>query len=1476
MFHCVSTVHYRGLMLLCLMIVGFVPITLMAHPASCRPSPGATKDCVARVPTPYIYDQNTCGSHPDLISEAAALQWHIDHSWSTRCDVTPERTGWLTAQRVVHFCGVTSTWPRYSYGLEIGNVSNYIFHYKDCDDGEQHEYDNDAVIRNRTLVCPLGYIGNGEYCEFQAASDPDVNKNAGKQCPTCGNPISPGVGNKFQEETDYTGAGASPLTFARYYNSILANATFSSVWMSSYTFRGKFGGAAVAQLASAEDEPRYQAIELDRIGANWRHTYQRAVVLVGTTNFQQALAYRPDGRVLAFSFYNGAYIPSPDVSDRLEQLVDGTWKYTTAAADEIELFNAAGKLQSIQERTGRSTQLTYDSCNRLNAVTDNFGRSLTFGYNIPCGGANSAYRITSVTNPAGGVLQYGYDAEGRLTSVVHPGGGTRTYHYEDTANPLGLTGITDESNSRYATWTYDGSSRAASSKHGTNIDNVTVGYTKSCSFCNPYEISKATVTDALGAVRTYNYGGKFGVKLVTSIVQPAASGTGTRTSSFTYDANGNLATETDFNGRQTRYTYDLTRNLRISQTDAYGTPRARTITTQWHSTFRLPTQIDEPGKQTTFTYDTSGNLLTKTELDPATSESRTWTNTYNTFGQLLTADGPRTDVSDVTTYAYYACSTGYQCGQLQTITNALGQVTTYNTYNGHGQPLIVTDPNGVITTLTYDLRQRLTSRTVGSEQTTFEYWPTGLLKKATLPDGSYLSYSYDAAHRLTGISDAAGNQIAYTLDAMGNRTVEEQFDPASTLRETRTRVFNILNRLTQEIGAAGTPAVTTSYVYDNNGNQTNINAPLNRNTVQAFDELNRLTTVTDPASGVTSYGYNALDQLISVTDPRTLATTYAYNSLGDLKQQISPDTGTTTNTYDSGGNLKTSTNARGIITTYTYDALNRMKSAAFKLGTTTDQTITYNYDASTNGKGHLTSASDASHSMAWTYDAQGRVTGKSQVVGAVTHSVGYGYLNGQLTAVTTPSGQTITYGYTNNQITSIKVNGAFLISTVVYDPFGPPTQWTWGNGTQSSRTYDQDGNVMQVTGPVTTTYGYDDAFRITGITDTTNSALSWLYGYDNLDRLTSASKTGTTIGYTYDANGNRLSQTGTSASTYTIAANSNQVTATSGALARTYGYNSDGNINSYTGISFQYNNRGRIKSSTKNSVTTNYTYNALGELVKKSTSMYVYDESGHLLGQYTTAGALTSEIVWLGDTPVATIRPASGGGVEVFYIHTDHLNAPRVVTQPSNNAQRWRWDSNPFGSPANDNPSGLGVFTLDLRFPGQIAMPESGLYQNYFRDYDYQTGRYVQSDPIGLAAGTNTYGYVGANPISFVDPTGLLPTDFPSERELQGARERDCARGAMLNNYNDMLRANWRFSDRYFHCKGNCEAARCGPSGFDEACSVGNFRELYGLFKGDPRADSRADEAANRAGREGAGNHPTQTCQVICAGFRPRGLPAQF
>jgi RHS repeat-associated protein len=224
---------------------------------------------------------------------------------------------------------------------------------------------------------------------------------------------------------------------------------------------------------------------------------------------------------------------------------------------------------------------------------------------------------------------------------------------------------------------------------------------------------------------------------------------------------------------------------------------------------------------------------------------------------------------------------------------------------------------------------------------------------------------------------------------------------------------------------------------------------------------------------------------------------------------------------------------------------------------------------------------------------------------------------------------------------------------------------------------------------------------------------------------TSASRLGTTLGWSYDANGNRLQQTGASNASALSAA----------------------------GTSFTFNGRGRMSSATVGSTTSNYIYNAVGQMIEKNVggtlTVLVYDESGHLLGEYSGTGILIQETIWLGDIPVATIRPgASGSGVSVDYVHANQFGAPIMVSRPSDNAILWRWDTDPFSTAApNQNPQSIGTFVYNLRFPGQYYQAETGLNYNHFRDYDPQTGKYVESDPIGLAGRSySTYAYVGSSP----------------------------------------------------------------------------------------------------------------------------------
>lgn len=1207
------------------------------------------------------------------------------------------------------------------------------------------------IIHDRTVTgpspasyarCPEGYQQQGTahslygdppepvgaelatYACWRPARPVTTQRHGANGCLSKGNPCDVLVGNKRQRELDYEASG---LSFARTYNSL---------------------GFHAAKQGSRGTP----------LGEAWFGSYFQYLAAPSGLSSRTVHAVRPDGDVIEFTATSPGstateYRPQGELENRLVVALDaaGTfagWRYVTANDDE-ELFDADGRLLSIEARGGVTQRLTYAANGRVAAVSDDFGRALAFGWDT-----SVPSRLVSLTLPGTGSerIEFGYGANNNLVQVRYADSRTRRYFYELTGAGQQnlLTSIEDESGVRYATWTYGAGNVVTSSVHAGGADSYRFTYGADGS---------RTVVDPLGTSRTYATAMVAGQRRYTGS-NKHCQGCG-EYASASFDALGNFERKVNFDGVETRFTHDTVRTLETSRTEAYGTALARTISTTWHPAYRLPTLLAEPGRTTSFEYDAAGNLLAKAMADTATGDVRRTTWTYDAYGRVLTEDGPRLDVSDVTTYAYYTCTTGYQCGQLQSVTNALSQTTVYGSYDAHGLPLRITDSNGAVTTLAYDARQRLASRTIDGEETRFEYWPAGLLGKVTLPDGSYLQYTYDGAHRLVRVEDAAGNYVAYTLDGMGNRTAEETRDSAGSLRRVRSRVFNGLNQVHQELTAAGAPQQATVFGYDANGNRATIDAPVERSSVHEYDDLDRLAAVTDPGGGVTRFAYDGNDNVIAVTDPRNTTTSYTYDGLDQLRMQQSPDTGLTTSTYDAAGNLTTSIDARNAVSAYRYDALNRVVAVEYSRKGIADQVVRFSYDTGAHGIGRLAGASDDRHSMAWTYDAQGRITAKTQAVGDFIAAVGYGYTNGNLTTIATPSGQTVAYRYdANAQVTSIAVNGVTLLSGVTYEPFGPVNGWVWGNGTTARRTFDDDGNIIEIaSGGRIDTYLYDDALRIAGIIDPARPKDSYAFGYDALDRLTSAVSSSASQGWTYDASGNRLSETGQARSTYKINAIKNRLRSITGAIQREYTYNAAGSVRSYGDVTVTYNDHGRLKAFTRGSTTARFVYNAFDQRVKRSgggtgTVHYVYDEAGRLLGEYNAAGRLIQETVWLGDIPVATLR--SGTPVRIFYVHADHLNTPRLVTRPSDNKARWAWDRTPFGTALpNESPAGLAPFEYTLRFPGQVYDAHMQLMQNHFRDYDPVTGRYIESDPIGLAGGLNTYAYVGGDPVGAFDPNGL-------------------------------------------------------------------------------------------------------------------------
>ncbi|AST29493.1 RHS repeat domain-containing protein [Ralstonia pseudosolanacearum] len=520
-----------------------------------------------------------------------------------------------------------------------------------------------------------------------------------------------------------------------------------------------------------------------------------------------------------------------------------TYSYSTASTPTT-IAPTSGLLIAQTDPFGRALSFRYNSTGLMTQMTDPAGRAYNYTYDTTSAecAAGTCNRVVQVQFPDQFARQYLYNESSLIGASTPP-------------SPPLLTGINEvwpaTSNSarqtvRASTFGYDSSNLSILTQRAGGLDQYTVTSRSSGS---------VTVKDPLGAQRTTAYQTLFGATYPSSRSQPAGSGCSASTTSWNYDAHGNAASTLDVNAHRTCSAYDLSRNLEttrvagLSNTATCSTYTAtgtilpagsRKVSMQWHPEWRLEVKRAEPGTIITSVYNGqpdpfNANAMAScapstallpdgkpiavlcTQVEQATTDMdgsqglsaslqsavpnrvRSWT--YNAYGQVLTETDP---LNNTTTYTYYSDTSftgadpnavGHTLGDLQSVTNAKGQMTRYTKYDKHGNVLESVDANGVTTTNTYDLRQRLLSVSVGGQSTSYTYDATGQLLNVTAPDGSSIGFTYDGAHRLTGVSDSQGNSISYTLDAIGNRTQEQAKDSSGTLSRQITRVIDSLNRL---------------------------------------------------------------------------------------------------------------------------------------------------------------------------------------------------------------------------------------------------------------------------------------------------------------------------------------------------------------------------------------------------------------------------------------------------------------------------------------------------------------------------------------------------------------------------------------------------------------------------------------------------------------------------------------------------------
>jgi RHS repeat-associated protein len=1170
---------------------------------------------------------------------------------------------------------------------------------------------------------------------------PDKALGEPQEC--AGNPIDVATGNKFEAVTDFATAGPHPIVFRRYYNS---------------------GASMVTPL-----------------GIGWRSDFgQRLWVQWSTsTTINQIRAFRPDGAVIRFSRCTSCpngFSADTDVTASVRRV--GNTIELTLEDDTVEIYTEqGGRLLEIRRR-GYTQVFAYDTSNRLTTITDSHSRQIGFSY------VGTSTQWASVTDPQNRLYKFVYDTASvhalRLAAVVYPDSTPATdadnprvqYLYEDARFPYALTGIIDERGVRTSTFTYNADFRAVQTEHANGADLVQVVRNAN---------GTVSVTNALGRTTVNTFSTLQGMQKLTSAAGQPTANCPAASRAVTYDSRGFVASRTDWRGNTTNYTND-TRGLPNSMTEAAGTPQARTTTTTWHGTFRLPTQIVAPGLTTSLTYDVAGRVLTKTETDTTShsvpystnGQTRSWTYTYSSTGQMLSEDGPRTDVSDVTTYEYTPQ------GYLKKITNPLGHIVEITAHTGMGLPATIVDANGVTRQFTYDTRDRLISSTVvhasGNAVTQFEYDPIGQITATVLPDGSRLEHVYNAARRLTETRNTLGEKIEYAYDAMGNVTSETIRAAGGSITYSMTKAYDELGRLLRIIRAGGR---TTTFGYDKNGNVVSELDARNHSTSFAYDALDRLVSTTNAINGVTTTTYNALDQVTAVSDQRALTTGYVSNGFGFAIQTSSPDTGITVRQVDPAGNVTQSTDARGVVVNMTYDALGRMLTRTYPSSPAENVSFTYDSTSAGNrGIGRQTGMTDETGSTAWKYDHRGNLIEEARIISGVTYVTVYGHdLADRLASITYPSGRIVSYTRDAlGRVTSVSIRAnpaaspLTVVSNVTYLPFGPIAGFTHGNGLVRAHNFDADYRFMgfQVTGAspvIDRAYTRDAVDNVTAINNALTPTLSESFAYDPLNRLSQAIGGYGTFNWAFDAVGNRTTQqhatsSSTVTETSTYAANSNRLlSVANGTTTRAFTYDAAGHMatddrGGAGGLTFIHNHAGRLSSITQGATALGaYLHSGISERAAKSTAAgvrhFIYDSAGNLIAEASNSGAVIREHITLEGLPLALVD-ASISPAALHAVHVDHLATPIAMTDPAGGVS-WQGLRQPYGATA----IGAVTATNDNRFPGQRLESETGLHYNYFRDYDPSTGRYVQSDPIGLAGGLNTYGYVLANPVNLIDPEGL-------------------------------------------------------------------------------------------------------------------------
>ncbi len=1124
-------------------------------------------------------------------------------------------------------------------------------------------------------------------------------------------------------------------------------------------------------------EMRYECVDLMIPGRGMdleiKHMYQSGLEFNGTYGYNWTINYhfrlKPllNGNVVILSglgrsdeYVNngGTYTPPAGYFEDLIQNVNGTWTITKSHGEKWN-FDIYGNLSSIVDRNNNTILFKYEDAsggtigtpelfpiNGTSPYSQTPNQSIVVGYD---------YRLKQIIDTNNRVINFNYYPmpDGRLQSIVDniPGGGTRTVAFSYDLNTQDLLTITKPATPQYPmglvkTFTYD------------NHKMRTIRDEKNQLFVtNHYDAQNRVFRQDLGSGSIlFNY---------NVANQTTVTDRNTNVVRYDFNASGNVARKEEF-----------TRGLRVGDPPSF-------VTIYSYNSQTLMTSVKYPrGNGIKYTYDENnpsprarGNLLeVRRKTDMAQPDNNTndivTTMTYESqFNQIKTVTDPR---GQVTTFVY-----DYELPPADPRYNTKGNLTdiyfpsipagnpaAHFAYNANGQPVLMQDPNGILTSLNYypatGYLQSIARDPAGiNAVTAFTYDNFGYLDQLTDAENHTTNYDFNELGWLIQEKSPLALLTLYSYDKNGNvETITRNFNAdtdATDNNQTTQFTYTILNKLQ----TVRDPLYRlTTFNYDNNENLTSVVDAENKTTAYQYDERDLLFKILDANTpqGTTKYDYDINGILNRITDANTNATNYV-NDLFDRQQTITyADTKYTDFVYDKNSNLTQVTQGQPTapkVIQYAYDNLNNLIAKRFPATPALD--ITYGYDLGSRLTlvRHTTTTNPLSI-INLGYDNLNRATTVIQTLGALnplTMTYQYDRVSNRKQVVY-PLGKVVDYTYdAKDQMDLVKVN-----TVTVAD-------YTWD-------LLNRRQQLDHMTSPVTrTSYSFDIADQLAQVNNQLIGSANPVSRFDY---------------FVYDNVGNRktmgVKRGANPVQNHTYTYNAiYELTGVSGAQTHTFQYDNVANRTNVDGVVYQPNNLNQYSVIGAQA----YLYDASGNLTNDRTNAYTYDEENRLTGvtnanatyQYDGFNRRISKTVngvttyFISDSDREIEERDATGALLADYVYGDSIDEVLTMTR-AGSTYHYLYDGlgsvtdilNSSGTVVESynydvygQPSTLSTIGNPFYFTGRRLDIESGIYDYRNRTYNQHIGRFHQRDLIGYFDSMNLTQYVRNSPTNYTDSYGL-------------------------------------------------------------------------------------------------------------------------